>query len=309
MEKGVIKSINISKEKGKTKESINTATINAYGIEGDAHAGLWHRQISLMSQDSIDQFIKESAKKIGPGDFAENLTVSGIDFSQIGVFDQLQIGEVVLEVTQIGKKCHGHRCAIYSEVGRCIMPEKGIFARVIKPGNIKTNDEILFHAKALRAKIIVMSDRAHSGEYQDQTGPAIQEILESFFKDTRFHFVSKVKVMADREEMLYNELLLSKEDEDGIVFVAGGSGIGPRDISPEVAASLMDKIIPGVMECIRLKYAQTIPSAVLSRSMAGVMGNSLVYLIPGSPKASKEYVTEILKSLVHALKMVRGLGH
>lgn len=136
-------SINISEKKGTPKKKINPGVlIEDFGFEGDAHAGKWHRQVSLLAQESIDK-----AAKIGRtdglchGSFAENITTEGITLYTIPVGSKLKVGECILEITQIGKECH-EGCAIRKLVGQCVMPKEGIFARVIKGGKVYEGDEI-----------------------------------------------------------------------------------------------------------------------------------------------------------------------
>lgn len=137
-----IVSINISKEKGVIKVPIEEVKIKVdHGICGDAHAGNWHRQISLLAKESIDKMISKGFNKLKFGDFAENITTEGIDVHTLPIGTRLQIGECEVEVTQIGKKCHGG-CQIKKTTGDCVMPREGIFVKVIKEGIIKTNDSI-----------------------------------------------------------------------------------------------------------------------------------------------------------------------
>lgn len=139
---GIVVSINISKNKGTTKQSIKEAmVIENYGIEGDAHASShWHRQISLLALESIQKMI-DKGLTLNYGDFAENITTKGIELLSLPVGTKLQIGEVILEITQHGKSCHS-KCEIFKIVGNCIMPKEGIFAKVLKGGKIKVGDEI-----------------------------------------------------------------------------------------------------------------------------------------------------------------------
>ena len=143
MEKGMIISVNMSEEKGKRKHSVGTAMITATGLEGDAHGGAWHRQVSLLSMESIER-IRHSHRELSPGDFAENLTTQGLKLSSVKVGDQLRVGEAILEITQIGKECHVD-CEIKQEVGECIMPVEGIFGKVIRPGRVSVGDTIELH--------------------------------------------------------------------------------------------------------------------------------------------------------------------
>ena len=142
---GRIVSINTSPEKGTVKVPVSSATITSEGIEGDAHAGDWHRQISLLAEESIQKMrdrFKEGGADIASGDFAENITTSGVDLSSIIVGRRLRLGSaVLLEVTQIGKECHSG-CDIRERLGDCIMPREGIFTRVVEGGHVKVGDAV-----------------------------------------------------------------------------------------------------------------------------------------------------------------------
>lgn len=140
--KGMIKAISVSKERGTKKYNVPTARLKAgFGIEGDAHAGDWHRQISLLGRESIEK-MKAKGADVTEGDFAENITTEGIDLQSLAVGSKLRLGpEAEIEITQSGKKCHGD-CAIFQQIGDCIMPREGVFAKVTKPGQIKTGDTI-----------------------------------------------------------------------------------------------------------------------------------------------------------------------
>jgi len=144
MEKGRIVSINVSDRKGVRKKAVPEAAISAEGggIEGDAHAsGQWHRQVSLLALESIDK-MRAMGLKVGPGDFAENLTTEGIDLLALPIGTRVRIGgSIVGEVSQIGKECHT-RCAIYHQAGDCVMPKEGIFIKVITGGTVRTGDAI-----------------------------------------------------------------------------------------------------------------------------------------------------------------------
>ncbi len=137
---GKILSVCLSKEKGTKKEEINSARLIAHwGIDKDAHAGYWHRQVSLLSIEEINK-MKEFIPDLKPGDFAENIVTKGIDLDHIRRGDRIKIGEnIVLEVSQIGKKCHSG-CEIQKLTGECIMPKKGVFAKVLKGGIVKKDD-------------------------------------------------------------------------------------------------------------------------------------------------------------------------
>jgi MOSC domain-containing protein YiiM len=136
-------SLNISDKKGVRKKPVDSVVIKEnYGIESDAHASeKWHRQISLLALESIEK-MQAMGLKVGPGDFAENITTQGIDLPVLPIGTRMTIGdEVEVEVSQIGKVCHT-RCAIYHQAGDCVMPKEGIFVKVLEGGTIKKGDEI-----------------------------------------------------------------------------------------------------------------------------------------------------------------------
>lgn len=139
--RGIVKAVCISEARGTQKKNIKEARFIAdYGIEQDAHAGNWHRQVSLLSYEKIEAFNARGAQ-VEDGAFGENVIVEGLDFAALPVGTRLQCGEVLLEITQIGKECHNH-CQIYDKMGECIMPKQGVFARVLQGGLIKIGDEM-----------------------------------------------------------------------------------------------------------------------------------------------------------------------
>ena len=144
---GRIHAICISEKKGTQKHEVSSAKlVESWGIEGDAHAGTWHRQVSLLGLGQIEEFRSRGAK-VEFGAFGENLVVEGYHFRELPVGTRFQAGEAILEMTQIGKECHSH-CAIYHAMGDCIMPREGVFARVLRGGVIRTGDELVLLEKA-----------------------------------------------------------------------------------------------------------------------------------------------------------------
>jgi MOSC domain-containing protein YiiM len=138
---GQVKAICISEKRGTEKQNVGEANfVENYGIENDAHAGDWHRQVSLLCFDKVEDFRLRGAE-VAEGAFGENILVEGIDFKTLPIGTVLTCNDVILEITQIGKKCHSH-CEIYKRVGDCIMPREGVFAKVIHAGSIKMGDEM-----------------------------------------------------------------------------------------------------------------------------------------------------------------------
>jgi molybdopterin adenylyltransferase len=303
---GRLLAVNLSAEKGTAKTPVARAVIDARGLVGDAHAGPWHRQVSLLAQESIARFGASAGRAFAPGEFAENLTTEGLDLADVCVLDRFRIAAVELEVTQLGKRCHGDGCAIFRSVGRCVMPKEGLFCRVLSGGEIAPGEEIVQVKRRLRCLVVTLSDRASGGEYADRSGPRAQDLLREHFAGSRWRLDVRGEVLPDDPERL-RALLVAEAPDCDVIVTTGGTGIGPRDVTPDVVAGLADRLIPGVMEAIRVKFGAARPQALLSRSVAAMIGRTLIYTLPGSVRAVEEYLGEILPGLEHAVCMVRGV--
>ena len=300
-------STNISEKKGTIKHPVESIRITETGIPEDAHSGNWHRQVSLLSMESIEKFSKQANRKFNYGEFAENITTQGFLLYESAILDKFEIGNTILEVTQIGKECHGNNCAIFKEVGNCVMPKEGIFCRVIKGGTIKAEDEIIYHPKVFKTGIITLSDRASRGEYADRSGPIIQEIITNHFADTKRKTEIDYTLIPDDQQLLKKKITEYKKNNFDIIFTTGGTGIGSKDFTVDVVKLIMDKEIPGIMEFIRYKYGSEKPNALISRSVAGMIGNTMIFTLPGSVKAVEEYMAEITKVLNHLILMLHDI--
>jgi molybdopterin adenylyltransferase len=301
-----IRSLNLSENKGTIKQPVESVYITETGLDGDAHAGYWHRQVSLLGVESIKKAGEQNGQQYNFGDFGENITTEGIELYKANILDRFQAGEVLMEITQIGKKCH-KGCEIMNISGNCIMPAEGIFCRVLKPGKLKTGDVMHYIPKQIKISVITLSDRAYNNIYPDKSGPLAERLLEDFFKSrNRPVHIEKI-IIPDDEQMLKNALREAVDHSADIIVTTGGTGIGKRDITPDVVKTMLDKEIPGIMELIRYKYGSENPNALLSRSIAGVAGNSLVYVLPGNTRAVNEYLSEISKTLEHSLRMIHGI--
>lgn len=292
--------INTSEKKGTIKHPIKEAhLIKDFGIEGDAHAGNWHRQVSLLALESVDKMKAAGAKNLTPGIFAENITTEGIELCTLSIGTKLSIGEVLLEVTQIGKECH-HHCQIYEQVGMCIMPEEGIFTRVLNKGTIKAGDEIMT-VPNIRTAIITVSDKGHSGLREDKSGPVLSEAL----KDKAVVF--ETVIVPDEFDMIKAALIrLSDSGNMDVIFTTGGTGFAPRDVTPEATLAVIDRLAPGIPEAIRQASMMITNRAMLSRAVAGIRKKTLIVNLPGSPKAAVECLEVFLPSMEHAVETLRG---
>ncbi len=300
-------SVNISEKKGTIKKPESKIQLNHYGVMEDAHWGNWHRQVSLLGKESFDRFSAMAGREIAFGEFAENITTEGLELVSTAPLDRLVGKDVELEITQIGKECHGSSCAIFKEVGNCVMPKEGIFARVVRQGVLRPGDELKYQPKVFRIQVITLSDRASRGEYEDRSGRRIVELLEKHFEGSNRRIHTDLHVIPDEATNLSILIEKSLNEEYDVIFTTGGTGVGPRDITVETVRPMLHKEIPGIMEMIRIKYGTRKPNALLSCGIAGLIGDTLIYTLPGSVKAVNDYMEEILKTMEHLIFMRHGL--
>ncbi len=292
--------VNISTKKGTVKHPVlEGCLITPQGIEGDAHAGDWHRQVSLLDQESIDKMTQKGVKDLTPGKFAENITTQGIELYTLPIGTRLLIGETELEVTQIGKECH-HHCQIYQQIGMCVMPTEGIFAKVIKDGFVKPGDEIVV-VPTIRAAIVTVSDKGFSGTREDKSGPALVSALKNKAQ------VLHTMIIPDELEQIKAALIeLADSGQVDVILTTGGTGFAPRDVTPEATQAVVERTAPGIPEAMRQASQQITPRAMLSRATAGIRKRSLIVNLPGSPKAAVECLEVFLPVMQHAVETLRG---
>lgn len=300
---GIVKAVCISEKKGTQKHRVEEAVfIEDYGIENDAHAGKWHRQVSLLSYDKIEDFKKRGADVID-GAFGENLVVEGFDFRNLPVGTIFQCGDVILEMTQIGKQCHSH-CEIYKIMGECIMPKEGVFTKVIQGGIIRTEDEMTIIGERSRFKtaVLTLSDKGAAGEREDKSGPLIREIIEK-----ENYLVVDQRVLPDEQKTIEETLIhLCDRLKVDLILTTGGTGFSLRDRTPEATIAVADRMAPGIAEAIRAYSMQITNRAMLSRGVSALRGQTLIINLPGSPKAVKESLDCILPALPHGLEILKG---
>ncbi len=302
-----ILSLNTSVKKGTTKQPTENITLDFKGVKGDAHAGDWHRQVSLLGIESYHKMeAKKPGTKLDMGVFAENITTEGLELHKTNVFDRFVHKDVVLEVTQIGKKCH-NGCEIMKLIGDCVMPVEGIFTKVIQEGKLNGGETFEYQPRIVRVLVLTLSDRAYNGIYEDRSGPLAEKLMAKFFDSYGRFFETNRKILPDNKAEIEAAMLEAKKQNYDIIITTGGTGLGKRDITPDVVKPLLDKEIPGIMEHIRLKYGAEKPNALVSRSIAGLMDSTLVYVLPGSTKAVNEYLSEITPTIEHSLRMIHGV--
>jgi molybdopterin adenylyltransferase len=332
---GTVKAVCTSSVKGVRKEPVKEARlIEDYGIEKDAHAGKWHRQVSLLSWEKVQEFNKSGAG-VSDGDFGENLLVSGINFRSLPVGTRFLIcpaeevvhaaadnlteetvhatdlkngeaaGGALLELTQIGKACH-HSCEIRKRVGVCIMPTDGVFAKVVRGGMVKPGDRVRVLPpdpdRPYTAAVITLSDRAFSGVYEDRSGPKAAEVL----KAAGYEVVETI-LLPDDQSRLERELgRLADQRQVSLVLTTGGTGFSERDRTPEATMAVADRNAQGIAEAIRVKSLAVTDHAMLSRGVSVIRKKTLIVNLPGSVKAVQESLGFILGALDHGLVILRG---
>ncbi len=302
---GTVRAVCTSPEKGTEKRPAEKGVfIRDFGIENDSHAGKWHRQVSLLSYDSVQEFNRRGAG-VKDGDFGENLLVEGIDLKNLPVGTILKAGTVTLRLTQIGKECHSG-CAIRERTGDCIMPREGVFAEVLEGGEIRAGDVMTLQMpdpeRPFRAAVITLSDRGARGERQDESGPAaVQMLTEAGYE------VIETVLLPDEPELLKKELCrLTDRRQTDLIVTSGGTGFSPRDRTPEATMAVADRNAPGIAEYIRMRSMGITDRAMLSRGVSVIRKNTLIINLPGSPKAVRESLGFILDALSHGLKVLRN---
>ena len=302
---GKLIAICISEKKGTQKKPVESAVLKAdHGIEGDAHAGNWHRQVSLLGLEKIENFRARGAD-VEFGAFGENLIIEGFDFRNLPVGTRFKIGDALLEMTQIGKECHTH-CAIYHLVGDCIMPREGVFAKVLAGGEIRLGDEVIEIPpqtdRPFTAAWITMSDKGAKGQREDKSGPLAGQLL----MQAGYDIIEQLLIPDDYETIQKELIRLADQRQVNLVITTGGTGFAERDVTPEAAESVCDRMTPGISEAIRAYSMTKTPRAMLSRAASGIRGKTLIINLPGSPKAVQESLEYVLPSLQHGLEILNG---
>jgi molybdopterin adenylyltransferase len=305
---GRVEAICVGAKKGGKKSPVSGARFVAdHGIEGDAHSGSGHRQISLLAWSDIESVRTSALPDLKAGDFAENLVVSGVDLASLGLGSRLRLGnEAELAITQLGKTCH-ERCAIYYQTGDCIMPRRGLFARVRQGGLVASGDGVevieAVPPQRFQAVVLTISDRGSRGETTDTAGPAVGGLL----KDSLGAHLYTTEIIPDERDQIRARL---EHFSDGhsidLVLAVGGTGFSPRDVTPEAVAAVIQRPAPGLDEAMRRASMEKTPLAMLSRGVSGIRNSTLIVSLPGSERAAVENLRAILPALAHGLAKLRG---
>ncbi len=301
---GIVKAVCTSDRRGIQKINVGTAEfVENFGIRTDAHGGNWHRQVSLLSAEKVEEFNQRGAG-VEPGAFGENLVVEGFDFRNLPVGTTFQCNDVILEMTQIGKECHTH-CQIYHKMGECIMPVQGVFARVVKGGTISVGDEMKIIDRAdtrYTVAVVTLSDKGMKGEREDASGPLICEMAEA----AGYRVVERL-LLPDEQKKIEQELIrLSDGRQANLILTTGGTGFSERDRTPEATMAVATRNAPGIAEAIRAYSLSITGRAMLGRGASVIRNRTLIVNLPGSPKAVKESLEYILPHLEHGIQILTG---
>lgn len=305
MKQGTVLHVCVSPRKGTAKTPVPRAVLREdHGLEGDAHAGSSHRQVSLLGEADIET-LRAKGLELKPGSFGENLVVTGLDLNELGVGTRMKIGEAELEITQVGRVCHDP-CTIYDRADDCVMPRAGVFARVVHGGEarpgaaIEVISDVPRHV--MQAAVLTVSDRRAAGEAEDATGPAVADTLQHRLA-ARIAWTGLVSDETEPISKALNDLVDRGLD---LVVTAGGTGCGPRDVTPEATRAVIEREVPGLAEAMRSASAKITPHAFLQRGVCGIRESTLILNLPGSPKAAVENLTAVLPALPHAVRLLRG---
>ena len=282
---GTIKALCISEKKGTLKTPVHKALFQTeWGMVGDAHAGRWHRQVSFLGLAEIEAFRKRGID-VKLGAFGENIVAEGFRFKDLPVGTRLRAGEVWFEITQIGKECH-KSCAIRSQVGDCIMPREGVFARVLHGGWIEEG---------------TASDKGSKGLREDESGAKVQEMLEA-----AGYTVAEKVILPDEQHAIEHKMRSFGDRGIALVVTTGGTGFSVRDVTPEATLAVCERLAPGIPEAMRALSMQVTHRAMLSRAQAGIYKRTLIVNLPGSRKAVEECLGFVLPEFLHGIEILRG---
>lgn len=296
-----------SEVKGQPRAAAATLHVTHDGVEGDRHAGPGPRQVSMIHERVVRACFPDAGAEELAARGRANVLLGGDGLAELRLLDTLELDGVALEITEIGSAVNASGEALCNADSRCLLSGHGVFGRVLREGRIAGGVPVHHRQRQLHARVITVSDRASSGDRDDTSGPAIEALLREWCAEHHWTLRAESRIIPDDREAIASVLDEARHEGTDVVITTGGTGVGPRDITPDVVADHADKLIPGIMDHIRLKHGARMPMALTSRSVAAVSGTGLVYTLPGSPKAVPEYLHEIFKTMGHMILLLKGI--
>jgi len=301
---GRIVSINLAPTRGVPKHPVAEGLLTPdWGLQGDAHGGNWDRQISLFPLEVMALVPKAVREDFVEGTFSENLTLEGISPDALTPGTILSVGKAKVRILKIGKKVYES-----PESGRpYIVSREGRFGRVLSEGVVMQDDpvEILEAGvpspDAPRIALVTLSDKGARGEREDVSGRFLTWYAARMGAEVLF-----TSVIPDEKSIIRETLLKGIEARVDLILTTGGTGLAPRDVTPEVTRDIIDREVPGFAEAMRADSLKKTPHAMISRAVSGVAGKTLIINLPGSPKAVAECMETIFPALRHAIDKLRG---
>jgi molybdenum cofactor synthesis domain-containing protein len=281
------------------KSSVNEILLKAgHGVIGDAHAGT-PRQVSLLEWERVNEVASEMELK--PGDFGENVTTEDADLASLSIGDRILIGDsVVIQISEIGKICHSP-CSIGQRLGNCIIPQYGMFAKVLKGGIVLPGDSII-RTQCKVGAVLTSSDRCSAGVREDESGPVLVDFLDSL--DIK---LAEYNVLPDEQTELSEQLKYwSDQCAVDLILTTGGTGFTLRDCTPEATLAIITAQAPGIAEAIRREGFSHTPYACISRAVSGLRDKTLIVNLPGSKRAVEESLDLLRTIIPHILNSIRG---
>jgi MOSC domain-containing protein YiiM len=292
MKNFVVKSVNTSAEKGILKNPVEFIELNETGIVGDVHAGKWHRQVSLLAYESIKKAELVSGIKFPFGAFAENITTSGIEINKAGILDRFENENIILEVTQIGKKCH-NKCEIGRQMGNCIMPAEGIFCRVIKGGIIYPGDIIMWKKKIFQVKIIALvdSDKDDFSNYF-QLIKIVQKI-RTFFNDIDRDVNIKTEIVQNSAHKFVKTIENIISGDMDVIVTSDFSCKSVNNILAKKIHDYFKACYTDIIEMLFIKNHQNNSNNYLNCGSIGALNKIVLFNLPIHPDSIDKCINEV----------------
>jgi len=301
---GHLISVNIGKVRGVPKHPVDEGFLTPdWGLKGDAHGGDWDRQISLFPVETMALVPKAIRAAFEPNTYSENLTIEGLPPEKLRVGTVLSIGTARIKILQIGKESYEP-----PESGRpYIVSREGRFGRVLSEGPVRAGDiveiaeEGAFPPEAPRLVLVTLSDKGARGEREDVSGQFL-----SWYATRMGGRILFSEIIPDEKAKIKAALFKGIEAKADLILTTGGTGLGPRDVTPDATLEVIDRQVPGFAEAMRAESLKKTPNAMISRAVSGVADKTLIINLPGSPKAVAECMEVIFPALSHAIDKLRG---